>query len=155
MTKGEYFTPLCDLTLFPEFDKVFIPQMIHFDLLNIRTFLYFQNRFIAFQLELLTWLLIHFWCNKSWLWFRFNTCHVAFGFLIFYYTINLSPWTLFQHSTSQYHFNIDELMPMSMQKNPKIRLNFHWMFIWSDIIAATDLDFGDKIIMLATFSLHL
>ena len=140
--------------------------MIHFDLLNIRTFLYFQNRFIAFELELLTWLLIHFWCNKSWLWFRFNTCHVAFGFLIFYYTINLSPWTLFQHSTSQYYWNIDELMPMSMQKIPKIRLNFHWMFIWSDIDVGNNVImvtiwrwlipvFGDKIIMLATFSLHL
>ena len=117
--------------------------MIDFDLLNIRTFLYFQNRFIAFELELLTWLLIHFWCNKSWLWFRFNTCHVSFGFLIFYYTINLSPWTLFQHSieTSQFYFNIDELMPMSMQKIPKIRLNFYWTFIWSDI------DVGDNVIM--------
>ena len=142
--------------------------MIHFDLLNIRTFLYFQNRFIAFELELLTWLLIHFWCNKSWLWFRFYTCHVAFGFLIFYYTINLSPWTLFQHSieTSQFYFNIDELMPMSMQKIPKFPLNFHWMFIWinidvdNSVIMVTIwrwliLAFGDKIIMLATSSLHL
>ena len=72
--------------------------MSHFYLLNIWTFLYFQNRFIVFQLELLTWLLIHFWCNKSRLWFRFNIEHVSFGFLIYYYTINLSSWTITLHS---------------------------------------------------------
>ena len=97
------FYPVVWFNVIPGVWQGFHPSNDPFWLAQYKNFFVFPKQIYRLlvrssNLELLTWLLIHFWCNKSWLWFRFNTCHVAFGFLIFYYTINLSPWTLFQHS---------------------------------------------------------
>ena len=115
--------------------------MSHFYLPNIWTFLYFQNRFIVFQLELLTWLLIHFWCNKSRLWFRFNIEHVSFGFLIYYYTINLSSWTITLHSLEMSQYCLSSWCSCPCRKfqniwwisSEKISLNFHWKWDVSSV----------------------